>query len=58
VPHAPVQMGRCKMEHKGGDEAYIILHLGVLAVGVTSIAGERERERDGEGEGSALRQAV
>jgi hypothetical protein len=51
-------MGRCKMEHKGGDEAYIILHLGVLAVGVTSIAGERERERDGEGEGSALRQAV
>jgi hypothetical protein len=38
----PVQMGRCKMEHKRGDEAYIILHLGVLAVGVTSVAGEQE----------------
>jgi hypothetical protein len=33
------------MEHKRWDEAYIILHLGVLAVGVTSVAGEREQER-------------
>jgi hypothetical protein len=33
------------MEHKRGNEAYIILHLGVLAVGVTSVAGERGRER-------------
>jgi hypothetical protein len=45
VPRAPVQMDRCKMEHKRGNEAYIILHLGVLAVGVTSVAGERGRER-------------
>jgi hypothetical protein len=48
VSRAPVQMGRCKMEHKRGDEAYIILHLGVLAVGVTSTAGERERGRERE----------
>jgi hypothetical protein len=34
------------MEHKRWDEAYIILHQGTLAVGVTSIAGERERERE------------
>jgi hypothetical protein len=40
------------MEHKLRDEAYIILHLGVLAVGVTSVAreseseGERERGRE------------
>jgi hypothetical protein len=34
------------MEHKRWDEAYIILHQGALAVGVTSFAGERERERE------------
>jgi hypothetical protein len=34
------------MKHKRWDEAYIILHLGVLAVGVTSVVGERERERE------------
>jgi hypothetical protein len=34
------------MEHKRRDEAYIILHQGALAVGVTSVAGERERERE------------
>jgi hypothetical protein len=28
------------MEHKRRDEAYIILHWGVLAVGVTSFARE------------------
>jgi hypothetical protein len=26
----PAQMGGCKMEHKRGDEAYIILHRGCL----------------------------
>jgi hypothetical protein len=36
------------MEYKRGDEAYIILHQGALAVGVTSVAGERERERERE----------
>jgi hypothetical protein len=43
-------MGRCKMEHKRGDEAYIILHLGVLAVGVTSVVGEREQGQERERE--------
>jgi hypothetical protein len=38
------------MEHKRWDEAYIILHQGALAVGVTSVAGEREREREREKE--------
>jgi hypothetical protein len=43
------------MEHKRGDETYIILHLVVLAVGVTSIAGEREREREREREKERVR---
>jgi hypothetical protein len=38
------------MEHKRWDEAYIVLHQGALAVGVTSIAGEREREQEREKE--------
>jgi hypothetical protein len=43
------------MEHKLRDEAYIILHLGVLAVGVTSVARESESEGEREKEGFALR---
>jgi hypothetical protein len=40
----PAQMGWCKMEHK--SELRLMLScIGVLVVGVTSVAGERERER-------------
>jgi hypothetical protein len=38
------------MEHKRRDEAYIILHLGVLAVGVASVVRESESEREREKE--------
>jgi hypothetical protein len=40
---APAQMGWRKMEHKGECGLYY-LALGVLVLGVTSIARERERE--------------
>jgi hypothetical protein len=43
------------MEHERWDEAYIILHQGALAVGVTSIAGEREQEREREREKERVR---
>jgi hypothetical protein len=43
----PTQMGWCKMEHK--RKTRIMLSCtGVLVVGVTSVAGEREREREKE----------
>jgi hypothetical protein len=37
------------MEHKGEDEAYIILHRGARS------SGYKRREREREGEGSSLR---
>jgi hypothetical protein len=38
------------MEHKRGNEAYMLSCTGVLVVGVTSVARERGRERERERE--------
>jgi hypothetical protein len=42
---APAQMGWPKMEHKGKTRLVLSRTGGVLVVGVTSVARERERER-------------
>jgi hypothetical protein len=41
----PAQMGCCKVEHKR-EMRLMLSCTGVLVVGVTSIAGERERVRE------------
>ena len=46
----PAQMGRCKMQHKREDEAYVILHRGARSRGYK----RRERERGSGPEVSCL----
>jgi hypothetical protein len=43
---APAQMGRCKMEHKQGNEAYIILHWGACSRGYKRRERARARARE------------